>query len=58
MRAGMREWMQAWEHCSVSPAAKPQARSDCEAIIPLGIHSEVVSILAGIVLSNSQEARV
>jgi hypothetical protein len=49
--------MQAWAHCGASAPAAPQHPLGCEAIIPLGMRSEVVTILAGMVLSGRQEAR-
>lgn len=56
MRAGMKAWMEAWEHCSANAPAKPQDALGCDEIIPQGMHSEVVTILAAMVLSGRQEA--
>ena len=55
MRRGMREWMNA---CSLCPAPSPTkeftAAAD-EAVLPQGARTEVVLILAGMLLHGCQE---
>jgi hypothetical protein len=57
MRGGMKAWMEAWAPCCASAPVKAQDPQGCEAIIPLGMHHEVVMILAGMILYSRQEAR-
>jgi hypothetical protein len=57
MRAGMKAWMQAWDHCSANAPAKSQDALGCEQIITQAMHSEVISILTAMALSGRQEIR-
>jgi hypothetical protein len=57
MRRGMWEWMQA---CSVYTSTLPIkvcARPEAEPMIPQGLQTEIVLILAGMLLHGYQEAR-
>jgi hypothetical protein len=53
----MKAWMEAWAPCCATAPVTAQDPQGCEAIIPLGMHHEVVMILAGMILYSRQEAR-
>ena len=57
MRRGVRAWMSA---CSVSSAPLPIkvfTQTEAGPVIPQGLHTEIVLILAGMLLHRCQEAR-
>jgi hypothetical protein len=55
MRRGMREWMNAWSPCVAPSPAKERTAAPDEAILPQGARTEVVLILAGMLLHGYQE---
>jgi hypothetical protein len=52
MRSGLGEWMNA---CSAS-APLPTKVTEAEPVVPQGLHTEIVLILAGMLLHGHQEA--
>ncbi|HKZ77818.1 MAG TPA: hypothetical protein VJ124_05795 [Pyrinomonadaceae bacterium] len=50
MRRGMKEWLQAWSHCTASNAKKGQERTNREEMICADVRTDVVMIMARIVL--------
>lgn len=54
MRRGMWEWMHL---CSVCNSIKVCARTEAEPMIPQDLQTEIVLILAGMLLHGYQEAR-
>jgi len=55
MRRGMREWMTACSPCLAPPPAKEFTTAPDEAVLPQGARTEVVLILAGMLLHGCQE---
>jgi hypothetical protein len=55
MRRGMREWMNAWSSCVAPSPTKECTAVPDEAILPQGARTEVVLILAGMLLHGCQE---
>jgi len=55
MRRGMREWMTACSPCLASPPTKEFITAPDEAVLPQGARTEVVLILAGMLLHGCQE---
>ena len=55
MRRGMREWMNAWSPCVAPSPTKECTAAPDEAILPQGARTEVVLILAGMLLHGCQE---
>jgi hypothetical protein len=51
----MREWMNAWSPCVAPSPAKERTAAPDEAILPQGARTEVVLILAGMLLHGYQE---
>jgi hypothetical protein len=49
--------MNACSACSASLPAKPYTQPEAEPVIPQGLHTEIVLILAGILLHGFLEAR-
>jgi hypothetical protein len=52
MRRGMKEWLQAWSHCTVSNAKKGQEQTNREEMIGADVRTDVVMIMAGMVLQG------
>lgn len=57
MRRGMREWMNAYSLWVAPPPVSAPTTPDDAAVLPPGIRTEVVLILAGMLLHGCQEAR-
>jgi hypothetical protein len=57
MRSGMKELMKACSLCAVPPALQVVTAAHDEAVLPQGVRSEVVLILAGMLLYGCQEVR-
>jgi hypothetical protein len=57
MRRGMCEWMHVCSVCNSTPPIKVCARTEVEPMIPQGLQTEIVQILAGMLLHGCQEAR-
>jgi len=57
MRRGMWEWMHACSVCHSTLPIKVCAGTEAEPMIPQGLQTEVVLILAGMLLHGYQEAR-
>jgi hypothetical protein len=55
MRRGMREWMTACSPCLAPPPTKEFITAPDEAVLPHGARTEVVLILAGMLLHGCQE---
>jgi len=55
MRRGMREWMTACSPCLAPPPTKEFITAADEAVLPHGARTEVVLILAGMLLHGCQE---
>lgn len=53
MRRGMRELMNTCSHCAAAPPALPAVAND--AVLPQGLRTDVVLILAGMLLHKCQE---
>jgi hypothetical protein len=56
-RRGMREWMNACSLCAAPTPTKTLSPSDGEAVFPQGLHTEIVLVLAEMLLHRCQEAR-
>jgi hypothetical protein len=56
MRRGMSAWMQAWSQCVVAPPTSPAQPPQTQEICPVQLHSDVVTLLASMVLFARQEA--
>jgi hypothetical protein len=52
----MREWMHACSRSTSPPAAKAYAQSEAEPLISQGLQTEIILILAGMLLHGFQEA--
>jgi hypothetical protein len=57
MRSGMRELMKACSLCTAPPPIQRLTAAHDEAVLPQGVRTEVVLILAGMLLHGCQEAR-
>jgi hypothetical protein len=57
MRRGMRELMNACSLCAAPLPTKVLAAADDEAVLPQGVRTEVVLILAGMLLHSCPESR-
>jgi hypothetical protein len=57
MRRGMREWIKACSLYVASPPTSVLTTPNDEAVLPHGVRTEVVLILAGMLLHGCQEAR-
>lgn len=57
LRQGMKAWMEACSDCGASAPAKVQHQIGCGQMIPASVRSEVVMVLAGMILHGSSEAR-
>ena len=57
MRRGMREWMNACSLWVAPPPISVPTTPDDAALLPEGVRTEVVLILAGMLLHGCQEAR-
>jgi len=57
IRHGVFAWMNACSACSASLPAEPDSLIEAEPVIPEGLHTEVVLILAGMLLHGYLEAR-
>ena len=57
VRHGVHAWMNAFSACSASLPAKPYTHTEAEPVIPPGLHTEIVLILAGILLHGFLETR-
>ena len=55
MRRGMREWMNACSLCVAPSPTKEFTAAPDEAVLPQGAHTEIVLILAGMLLHGCQE---
>jgi hypothetical protein len=56
LRRGMKEWMNAFSICAAPTPTKVFVPTDGAASIPQGLRTEVVLILAGMLLHGRQEA--
>jgi hypothetical protein len=56
MRRGMRAWIHACSGPTTPLPAKVCARTEAEPVIPQGLQTEIVLILAGMLLHGWQEA--
>lgn len=57
MRRGMWEWMHACSVCNSTLPIKVCTRPEAEPMIPQSLQTEIVLILAGILLHGYQEVR-
>jgi hypothetical protein len=57
IRSGMRELMKSYSLCAVPPPIQVLTAANDEAVLPQGVRTEVVLILAGMLLHGCQEAR-
>jgi hypothetical protein len=57
IRHGVFAWMNTCAACSASLPAKPDTLTEAEPVIPQGLHTEIVLILAGMLLHGYLEAR-
>lgn len=57
MRRGMWEWMQVCSVCNSTLPIKVCTRPEAEPMIAEGLQTEIVLILAGMLLPGYQEAR-
>ena len=57
MRRGMWEWMHVCSVCNSTLSIKVCSRTEAEPMIPQGLQTEIVLILAGMLLHGFQEAR-
>ena len=57
MRRGMCEWMQVCSVCNSTLPIKVCTGTEAEPMIPQGLQTEIVLILAGMLLHGYQEAR-
>jgi hypothetical protein len=57
MRRGMWEWMHVCSVCNSTLSIKVCSRTEAEPMIPQGLQTEIVLILAGMLLHCFQEAR-
>ena len=57
MQRGVWAWMNACSACSAPPATKVFTQTEAEPVIPQGLHTEIVLILAGMLLHGWQETR-
>ena len=57
VRHGVFAWMNACSACSVSLRAKLYTQTEAEPVIPQGLHTDIVLILAGMLLHGYLEAR-
>jgi hypothetical protein len=57
IRHGVAAWMNACSACSASLPAKSYTQPEAEPVIPQGLHTEIVLILAGILLHGFLESR-
>lgn len=57
MRGGVRAWMSACSVCSAPLPTKVFTQTEAGPVIPQGLHTEIVLILAGMLLHRCQEAR-
>jgi hypothetical protein len=48
----MKEWMEAWSHCTVSNAKKGQELTNREEMICADVRTDVVMIMTGMVLQG------
>ena len=55
MRRGMREWMNACSLCVAPSSTKEFTTTPDEAVLPQGARTEIVLILAGMLLQGCQE---
>ena len=55
MRRGMREWMNACSLCVAPSPTKEFTAAPDEAVVPQGARTEIVLILAGMLLQGCQE---
>ena len=55
MRRGMREWMRVCSVCHSTLPIKVCARPEAEPMIPQSLQTEIVLILAGMLLHGYQE---
>jgi hypothetical protein len=55
MRRGMREWMNACSLCLAPSPTKESAAALDQAVLPQGARTEIVLILAGMLLHGCQE---
>ncbi len=56
IRRGMREWIRVCSLSSSPPAAKAYTRIEAEPLIPPGLQTEIILILAGMLFHGFQEA--
>ena len=57
MRRGVAAWMNVCSARSASLPAKPYTQPEAEPVIPQDLHTDIVLILAGILLHGFLEAR-
>jgi hypothetical protein len=57
MHRGMREWMNAYSLWVAPPPVSAPITPDNTAVLPQGVRTEIVLILAGMLLHGCQEAR-
>jgi len=57
IRRGMRELMNTYSICAAPPPTEVLAIADGDAVLSQGVRTEVVLILAGMLMHNCQEAR-
>jgi hypothetical protein len=48
----MKEWLQAWSHCTVSNAKRDKEQTNREEMIGADVRTDVVMIMAGMVLQG------
>ena len=56
IRRGMREWMHACSGWTSPLPAEAFAHTEAESVIPQGLQTEIILILAGMLLHGFQEA--
>jgi hypothetical protein len=55
LRRGMLAWMQAWAHCADHGASSARASSTTAAAVPLDLRTQVVTLLADLILGLPPE---
>ena len=56
LRRGMTAWMQAWSECAGNVEPETPSVFDDREAIPVDMRSQLASLLAGMILSQQQEA--
>jgi len=52
----MTAWMQAWSECAGNVAPATSSQSGLQETIPADMRSQITTLLAGMILSQQQEA--